>query len=324
MVIFAVLSLVTPLAPVQANQTTETPLITVRMAELGVTNPVQDLAVEKGIFARHGIDLQVVHFIKGGAEATAGVASGQVDMGSYGTPILTGISFGLPIKIVGSPPVKSIQFELVGRPEIKSIKDLKGKVVASGALGGGSHQSILKILHGNGLAEGDVQIVANGGTDAEMILRSGKVDAVISGGIKRIKMEDEGTGVLLAKSVDYYGRYQHSFVFATNDFIKTHPEAVRHYLQATRESLVYAQAHLDELIDFTAKQMPTVKPSILRRYYLEQFKLWDPTLAVDIEGTANAVKILKELKELKPSVQFDEKTWLDLRFLPTAGTSGAT
>jgi len=300
----------------------QVPLVTVRFAELGAAQPVQDLGIETGIFARHGIDLQVVHFLRGGPEATAGVASGQIDMGSYGTPILAGISFGLPIKIVASPAVKRIPFELVARPGITSVADLRGRVVHSGELGGGSHQSVLKILAANGLGPDDVQLAAGPG-DAEMILRSGKVDAAVSGGIKRMKMVEDGTGILLAKSVDYYGRYQHSFVFATDAFIRDHPETVRNYLAAERETLEYAQAHLDELIDLTAKQMPTVKKSILRAYYLEQFQLWDTSLAVDIEGTANAVKILKELKELKPSVVFDPNTWLDLRFLPPTQTSGA-
>ena len=315
---FAVVALAATSASAQS-----TSLVTIRFAELGAAQPVQDLALEKGIFARHGIDLQVVHFLRGGPEATAGVASGQIDMGSYGTPILAGISFGLPIKIVGSPAVKRIPFELVARPGITSVAELKGKVVHSGELGGGSHQSVLKILAANGLGPDDVQLAVGPG-DAEMILRSGKVDAAVSGGIKRLKMVEDGTGILLAKSVDYYGHYQHSFVFATDSFIRDHPETVRNYLAAERETLEYAQAHLDELIDLTAKQMPTVKKSILRAYYLEQFQLWDTSLAVDIEGTANAVKILKELKELKPTVVFDPNTWLDLRFLPpTTQTSGA-
>jgi NitT/TauT family transport system substrate-binding protein len=286
------------------------------MANLGVglaTMP-QTLAQERGIFAKHGVDLQVINFVKGGAEATAGLASGQVDMGVYGSPILIGISFGLPIKLVGSPPDKGNNFELVARKGINSVKELKGKVVTSGALGGGNHQSLLRILQANGLSENDVSIVATGGVDAEMILHSGRVEAVVTSEPIRRKLVDDGIGTLIARASDYYGRYQHSYVFATTDFISKHPETVRNYLRATRESLEYSKSHLDELVDFSAKRIK-LKKELIRAYFLSQFEEWDPSFKIDVEGTANALKILKELKEIKPNVVFDPKTWLDTRFL---------
>ncbi len=291
-------------------------LVTIRMAELsvGVPTTLEEMAIEKGIFARHGIDLQVIHFIKGGAEAMAGVASGQLDMGSYGTPILTGMSFGLPIKIVGSPANKRMNFELVARKGIDSVRDLKGKVVACGALGGGNHQSLLKILQANGLSENDVSIVATGGTDAAMILRSGKIDAVITTEPIRLKLEDEGIGTLIAQAKDYYGRYQHSFVLATDSFIKLHPDAIRNYFSAEREMFEYAKSHLDEVVDFAAARVK-LKKEIIRAYFTEQMGLWDLSFQVDQEGTARAIDILKELKEIKQNVRFDPNNWLDLRFI---------
>ena len=291
------------------------PLVTIRVANLGVagTGP-QQLAIENGTFARHGIDLQVVNFPRGGAEATAGVASGWVDMGEYGSPILMGVASGLHIRIVGSPPIKENPFELVARKGIESVRDLKGKVVASGELGGGSHQSVLKILHDNGLTEDDVKVLASSGINAEALLRSGRVDAVVTGGQVRNKLIAESGAKLIARARDYYGRYQHSYVFATDDFIKAHPEAIRNYFLATREAFEYARTHLDELVAFTASRVKLPK-DIIRATYQEQIAQWDLSFAVDLEGTANAVKILKQLKEIKQNVTFDPDTWLDLRFL---------
>jgi NitT/TauT family transport system substrate-binding protein len=299
---------------------TPPPVVTVRFATRGVgassvTDLIAELAQNKGFFLRHGIDLQVIHFIQGGAEAMAGVASGGIDMGTFGTPILIGIAAGLPIKIVGSPPQKRQSFELVARKGINSVKELKGKVVTSGALGGGSHESLLKILHDNGLTENDVGVVATGGTDtAQMALRSGKVDAVVTAGLIRIKLVDDGVGTLIARARDYYGRYQHSFVLATNEFIKAHPEAIRNYFLAEREALEYAKTHLDEVVDYAARRIK-LKKELIADYYRELFDEWDLSFAIDVEGTANAVAILKDLKEIKPTVRFNPDTWLDPRFL---------
>jgi len=242
------------------------------------------------------------------------VASGLVDLAVIGTPILTGISFGLPVKIVGSPPSKKGGFELVARKGITSVAELRGKVVTGGALGGGSHQSLLKILASNGLGENDVKIIASGGADAEMVLRSGKIDAVVTQEAVRLKLEDEGRGTLIAKARDYYGHYQSGFVLATNAFIKDHPEAIRDYFIATRDYYDYEKSHLDELVDYSAQRVK-LRKELIRAYFEEQFGLLDLTFAIDLEGTANAVTYLKELKEVKAGVNFDPNTWLDLRFL---------
>jgi NitT/TauT family transport system substrate-binding protein len=256
------------------------PLVPLRLAVLGINAGPQQLGIDHGVYARHGIDLQVLHFIGGGPGATVAAASGQVDMGEYGTPILIGIASGLHIKVVGSPAVKANPFELVGRTGIGSVRDLKGKTATSGVLGGGDgHQAILKILRDNGLGTDDVQLVGSGGADAELVLRSGRVDAVITNELTRRKVVDEGRGSLLARAQDYFGHYQHNYVYATDQFIAAHPETVRNYFLATRESLEYARANLDELVDFAASQVMVKKP-LIRAYYESQIIQCDliPTL----------------------------------------------
>ena len=68
--VLAVLSLVS--ADCRAESVTP-PLLPVRVANLsiGIASMPQAMAIDKGVFARHGIDLQVINFIKGGAEAAA-------------------------------------------------------------------------------------------------------------------------------------------------------------------------------------------------------------------------------------------------------------
>lgn len=297
------------------NVVSRNSLVKIRLANLavGIGSMPQQLAVEKGIFAKRGIDLQVVNFVKGGAEATAGVASGQVDMGSYGTPILTGISKGLPIKIIASPPNKRIDFVLVAVNDIKTVQDLKGKTVATGALGGGNHQSFLKILKGNDVQESDVNVVATGGTDAYMILTSGKVAAVETNLDVAIRAESEGTGHLLARSQDYYQHYQHSYVFATNQLIKSNPEAVREFLAASREGYEYARDHQEELIDYTVKQLG-LNEAWVREYWKQTIPKWDLSFKIDVQGTEGAVKVLQDLNEIDPNVKFEKDKWIDLRF----------
>lgn len=303
---------------VTATGTGEKPeeLVKLRLANLavGLGSAYHQLGIEKGIFKKYGIDLQIVNFIKGGAEATAGVASGQVDMGSYGTPILTGIAKNLPIKIVAAPAVKGNPFILVATNDIKDVKDLKGKTVATGALGGGNHQSFLKILEFNKVNEKDVKVVATGGTDEFMIIKSGKVAAVNTSEPTASIIEADGVGHILAKAKDYYGKYQHSFVFASDEFIKNHPESVSNFLKASRESFEYSKEHFEELVA-KGKTLVGFDEKIIRQFYKNDIENWDLSFKIDIEGTENAVNILKGLKEIDSNVIFDKDKWLDQSFL---------
>jgi NitT/TauT family transport system substrate-binding protein len=304
-------------APVSASlKEAPVELVTIRLANLapGAASVPQNAGLKHGIYEKHGIDLKVVNFLRGGPEAAAGTASGQVDMGSFGTPILTAISKGIPIKIVSSPPDKHIAFELVARAEIKKVEDLRGKTVASGALGGGNHQSLLKILAAHGLTDQDLKIVATGGADASMILASGQVDAVQTSTIDRVRMEAEGFGHLLAESKNYYKDYQHSYIFATEAFIAAHPQAITNFLKAHREVMQYALDNTDEIVE-AAKEMVNLNEDIIRTYYANLFANWDLSFDIDKLGVANAVAILKELDEIESSVVFDEASWIDDRFL---------
>lgn len=290
-------------------------LVKVRFANLKPApgDAFTHLAIEKGIYAKYGIELEVVNFIKGGAEALAGAASGQVDLGSFGTPILTGIAKGIPIKVLASPADKDINFVLVGANNIKTVQDLKGKTVATGALGGGSHQSFLRILAANGLRESYVKVVATGGTDAELILKSGKVDAVITTEPTVTKIENEKAGHTLVKAKDVYGRYQHTYIFVNTKFADENPEVVRNFLKAYKESIIYAREHQEELIALAKKKLK-LDEGLLRDYYKKTIPDWDDSGKVDVEGMLNAIKILQDLGEIDKNAKISADTLLDSRF----------
>lgn len=294
-------------------------LTTVRFAALtvGVGDNITNLAIEKGIYKKHGIDLKVVHFPSGGPEALAGTVSGQVDMGSFGTPILTGIAKGVPIKIVASPEIKTSPFVLVVSNDIKTVQDLKGKTVSTGAVGGGANQSFQKILEVNNIKLSDVKALTAGGTDAEAVLKSGKVAGVITSEPTVSKIEVANEGHTLVNAVDIFGNYQHSYVFASDKFIKTNPNAIKKYLAAKKEELEYAKEHQDELISKGVKDFGLSK-ELLTSYYKNTIPQWDSSLKVNEEGLNNAVKILQGFGDIDKSITLpssDESKWLNKNFL---------
>ena len=69
----------------------------------------------------------------------------------------------------------------MARPEIGSIRDLKGKKLAVSGFGGASHQRMLVILRGAGLdPQNDVNIISVGDAGLRMDqLRLGVIDATV-------------------------------------------------------------------------------------------------------------------------------------------------
>lgn len=278
-------------------------LIPIRYADLSIQsdNLYQYLALEQGIYAKHGIDLKLISFLKGGPEVIAAAASDQIDIGSIGTPILTAISRGIPIRIIGAPAAKGQVFILVARPEIKTLADLKAKTVGVSSVGGGQSQALRFILGANKIDPHLVPSIAYGAPASGYIaLQSGKLAAVVMSEPLVSKAEIEGTGHILAKAVDYYGRYEHSYVFATTDFIQHSPDAIRRFFEANREAIDYARAHRDQWIAYGEKRL-NLPAAVLGRVYDNTAPTWDDSQRIDVQGTLNAIGIVKDLGDINKS-----------------------
>jgi NitT/TauT family transport system substrate-binding protein len=291
--------------------------VKIRFGDLGasVNNLFQYLAVEKGIYRRHGIELEITDFLQGGPEAVAAAVSGQIDLGSAGTPVLSAVSRGLPIKVVGSPPNKRQPFILVSRPEITDVAQLKGKLVGFSSVGGGSLQAMHYILKAHGLAADDIQTIAFGtGPNGYLALKSGKLAAAVTAEPYATKAERDGIGRILAEADRYFDHYQHSYVFANRAFLKANPDAVRAYFRATREAVRYARDHQDELVAFGHKKL-SMDEGLLRSVLAKTFPKWDDSFAVDTEGLLTAIRIVQELGDIAKTYRPDPDQIVDARYL---------
>ncbi len=289
----------------------------IRFGDLGASteNLYQYLALEKGIYGKYGIDLEIVEFLQGGPELTAAAASDQLDMGSVGTPVLIAVSRGLPLRIVGSPPRKGQPFILVGRPEIKEIAALKGKMLGISSVGGGSSQALKMILKASGVGDGETGTIAFGtGPNGYLALKSGKLAAAVLAEPYATKAELDGIGRILAEAESYFDHYQHSYVFATRRFIEDRPAAIAAYFRATREALQYARTHQDELVALGRKKLKLDEP-LLRAVFAKQIPKWDDSGAVDRQGLLNAVRIVQEIGDISKTYKPDIDQIVDPRFI---------
>ncbi len=295
----------------------QAPLTTIRFSELGVSlgDLYQQMAIDHGIYKAQGIDLQIVLFLRGGPESIAAAASNQVDMGSVGTPILTGISRGLHLKVVGAPAYRAQPFVLVARPEISSVAELKGRDVAFGEAGGGATEAAAYIFNAEKVDINSVRNVGGGSTATSYLaLKAGRVAAVIMTEPNVTQAQYDHIGHVLARGEDYFGRYEHSYIFATQAFIDAHPDAVRRFFIANREAIRYARTHQDELIAL-AKTKLNLSDAVIRASLARLLPRWDDSGAIDPQGLLNAVKIVQQLGDINKDYQPSLAQIADLRFV---------
>ena len=136
------------------------------------------IARDKGFFAAEGLDAQVTSFTSG-PTLVKGLVSDQLDVGVLGfTNAVAWSAQGADLKIVGK--VQEGFHSLVARGDrgIKSLKDLKGKSIASQSAGS-TADIVLKgvVLKKAGLTDKDLQIMYTAPATALASLRAGRVDS---------------------------------------------------------------------------------------------------------------------------------------------------
>jgi NitT/TauT family transport system substrate-binding protein len=297
----------------QSPQTGAAQKTLIRYATSAGNLPIS-FGIKKGYFAEQGLDVKIVT-ISGGVEAVTAAAAGEADLGGMGSPVLVGAIAGVPITVIGSPPANGQHFILVSKPQYKSFAELKGKAVSPGAPGQGTIQAFNVIAKAKGFKPSDFQYV-NAGSSANALaaLQAGKVEAVITSEIVGVKAEQEGFGRILERAVDYFGHYQHSFIFATNSFIKEKPDAVRGFLAAYRKTVEYIKAHPDEAIQFAVTELQQDEVTY-KKVNAKEIPTWDTSGRIDFAGTEHAIEILKDLGDIDPNSRVTAQQIVDEQFL---------
>src|SRR5258706_2938147 len=156
---------------------------TAQAARLSLSVPVHGVspvafyaAKEKGYFKEEGLDVEVI--LMSAPIGIRALIAGDVDASTVGGSALPPIFRGAPLRMVFISFDKPTHW-LYAKPEIRAVKDLKGKKVAVDGLGGTLESLLRSVLEKNGLEAGrDVPFLAIGTPPGRFLaLTSGAVDA---------------------------------------------------------------------------------------------------------------------------------------------------
>ena len=108
------------------------------------------VGIEKGLFKKYGLDVRVVQ-VRSGPMIMSAMASRDVLVGwAIATSVLNAASGGLRMSFIASPNVKIVRDVMVRR-DIKSLDDLRGRVLGVQSIGGGTWLNALIVLDALGV-----------------------------------------------------------------------------------------------------------------------------------------------------------------------------
>jgi len=200
---------------------------------------------DKGIFQAEGIDLQMV-LVASTIQVTA-LTTGDIDFSGAQSQVMAGAARGLPVKVIGFLTIKP-SFWLMAKPEIKSVAELKSKIVGITAIGSSTDTLARYVLTKNGLApDREVALIGTGTTSNILTaMKAGTIDAgVLSPPFNAMATQ------MGYRTLAYFGDYVEQSLsgLGTSDkLIRDRSELVRRMLTATIKSLRFIQQRPTESI----------------------------------------------------------------------------
>ena len=195
------------------------------------------LVEEKGFFKKEGVNVTLKWFPVY-SDSLSALSTGQIDANSQTlSDTLAPASKNIALKAVLVNDNSNGGDGIVVKPDIQSIKDLKGKRVAT-ELGTVDHMLLLTALEQNGMGEKDINYINMAVNDAGPAFIAGKLDAAVLWEPFLSKAIKDGKGKLLFSSKDTPGLIPDLLVFR-KDITDKRPDDVKKIVRAWFDALDY-------------------------------------------------------------------------------------
>jgi NitT/TauT family transport system substrate-binding protein len=260
------------------------------------------IAKERGYYRQEDLDVNFV--LMTAPLASRALIGGNVEFATVGGSALTGILAGAPLRLLFSSFNRAV-FWLYAKPEIREVKELRGKRLGVSAIGAGPDSMLRDLLKTHGLDGGkDVVILATGvDSNRYAALTSGVVDAVLLSTPYNFVAEEAGFTELVSFVKHDWVELQGCIV-AREALLRGNPSLIESFTSATLKGLLYVRSNRSGTIPAIARNMK-VKPELAAKIY----DLTRPAMSADgilnEELQKKALEHLTKRMDLKESPHFD-------------------
>ncbi|MES5818676.1 aliphatic sulfonate ABC transporter substrate-binding protein [Streptomyces sp. RG80] len=241
-------------------------LDSVRIGYFGnLTHATALVGKQKGFFQKSlgGTEAKYQVFNAGPSEIEA-LNSDSIDIGWIGpSPAINGYtaSKGKNLRIIGGSASGGVKL-VVNPDKIKSLKDVKGKKIATPQLGNTQDVAFLNWIAEQGWkvdaqsGKGDVSVVRTDNKITPDAYKSGSIDGAWVPEPTASKLVAEGAKVLLDESSLWPDKkFVITNIIVRQEFLKDHPKAVEAVLKAAVETNKWINANSDEAKAAANKQL---------------------------------------------------------------------
>lgn len=262
----------------------------------------------KGFWREEGLDVESI--LIRGAVGMQALLGGSVDYTSASGSTIAAAVRGLPVKLVFISSAKP-QFELISQPQIKSVQELKGKIVGISSRGGSNDLMMQMILQKNGLAPNkDVTTLIIGAQEETVIaLRTGRIAGALITPPRNFILQRDGFN-RIAYSGDYMSTYANGGIGVSDEKIKTNPAEVLAFVRGTIKGLQFSMKNRAEMVKIMPGYLGIKDPALIDQLYDLYLMRQSVDGSVDEAWMKGAIEFTQKTlggagKEISPSQVFD-------------------
>jgi NitT/TauT family transport system substrate-binding protein len=225
------------------------------------------LGLERGVFARHGLDLDIA-YTRGSQMVGAGLLGGEYELG-----VLSADDVIYEVETHGADLFMFMGLHagiltLIARPEIRTARDVAGKRLGVDDPASGFALVAHTLLQSAGVARSEYETVSAGGHEHRArALLEGTVDVALL--TPPFTLEAMALGfTVLARPREHLPAYQASAGVTTRRWARANTPTLVAYIRAYRESLAHALAveHRTEAVDHLAREFALAREAAASTY----------------------------------------------------------
>lgn len=246
---------------------------------------------ETGIYARYGIDLEIIDF-PGSARLVQGLNAEAADIGLDSGPVMAFTVKGansVAVAAVDGPPT-NFAIVVVSDSPIKTVADLKSKQVSITTVGSLTEWLAKRVSQAQGWGSDGYTLVALGNPEAGLAaLRTHQVDASLVVAQWGYLLEERKEGRIVTKLGDYAPHFHTHVVVARRDLIQQNPDLVQRFLKGFFASVAYMKANKAKTVA-TGEEVLHISEPIASRTYDSEIA----TTSNDGNFDPKAIEVLKD------------------------------
>ena len=278
------------------------------------------IAKETGIFAKHGLDAEVI-LLTGSPRLVQSLIAGDVDYAIVGaTATMRARMRGADVVILATATNVTNQKLLVSRKSgIRRLEDLKGRVVGVSQYGSEA-DAFARIVVGKAALrpDKDVAIIQLGGhPQVATALLAGKIEAGVIGGLALLTAQKSGA-IVLTSGVELKAVAPSGTLAVTGRYVQRNRDSVMRFMRAFVEATHYFKTNRDGTVPILQKYLGGLSSEQARFLYDDFVELFEEVPVPNEKGLQAVLD-----RESDPKAKsFRPADFVDLSFLKEIDRGG--